>query len=437
MKYRLICICLLVAFNFFLTSCNSSSSSKSSADTQEAGNPDLGSGSGTSSITDAVNLPRANDKVIASGQSTSTIKTLAADSGLPFAPSASSEFGDIKYTDYLGIDNYAAYLPSTTGSYAACEALNTVRGVYGQIGEFDSTACIIGKLVGTDISSSDFVIKEIILDEGGETQKVKMKYRILSNDDSISAFEAYVCMADDNGSYYQESYLAQDFSDDEVTMYSKGFAYPDNEQVKSVKYVATATASGVNSLGQLLDEKTMTYKYQNIFTDGRNNHVQANIEVTPSLFKYNGYACEKDSLSESTCNAHSESFNLVSQILDLNPAGERNPNKFALGDGSTWMSLSEATGIQSWLGSTGKVDTSSTTDAYRDLVDESSAINVSATISGLDFSDYEVWDCSGTPDETLTDSTTINSLMTCLEETSIDQDVHLECQNYNLSTATE
>ena len=70
-------------------------------------------------------------------------------------------------------------------------------------------------------------------------------------------------------------------------------------------------------------------------------------------------------------------------------------------------------------------------------MDEGSAINVSATISGLDFSDYEVWDCSGTPDETLTDSTTINSLMTCMEETSIDQDVHLECQDYNLSTATE
>jgi hypothetical protein len=436
MKYKLICICLLVAFTVSLTSCNSSSSSDSS-DTEEAGNPDLGSGSGTSSITNAVNLPRANDKVIASGNSSSSVNTLAAVSGLPFAPSASSEFGNITYSDYLGTDNYASYLPPTTGSYAACEALNKVRGVYGQLSEFDSIACIIGKLVGTNISSSDFVIKEIIVDEGGETEKMKMKYRILSNDGSISAFEAYVCTADENGSYYQDGYLAQDFSDGEVTMYSKGFTYPDNEQVESVKYVATATASGVNSAGQLLDEKTMTYKYQNIFTDGRNNHVQANIEVTPTLFKYNGYACEKNSLNESTCDTHSESFNLAAQILDLNPTGERNPNKFALGNGSTWMSLSEATGIQSWIGSTGKVDTSSTTDAYRELVDESSTIEISTTISGLDFSDYEVWDCSGEPDEILSDSTTINNLMTCMEETTIDQDVHLECTDYGLSKATE
>ncbi len=420
------------------------------------GDPTLGTGDNTSGITDAENLPKATDAVIAAlnydavgdaprsrayradgGMAPgATVGTLAATVGLPFAPSDD-------FATYLGEDNYADFLAPGTGSLTACEALNRIRGAYGQLGSADGMSCIIGKLIGSDIADDAFRTTEfVIADDDGEF-KVKMRYRILTKDDSISAFEAYYCMPNTDGDYVQEGYTYHDYSGETPKIYAKGFAYPDNPDVESVKFIADIEADGVDEQGRLLDSKSLSYQYENQFTDGRSNHVEADIEVTPDLFTYNGYSCERDIDAEEGECSRVERINLAAQVLDGNEDGERNPNLFALGDGSAWSNMTSTSGIQSWFGDTGEADTGDdpSLDTYRDLVSEAGAKATSAVLTGLDFEDEEVWDCSDEATTQQTGAEALATVMACLDATELDQNIHLDChshtQDYDLSDFVE
>ena len=89
-------------------------------------------------------------------------------------------FGN-EYEKYIGDDNLADFIPASTGSYAACEALNYARGVIGMIGNVDMSSCLVGKTIGEDLVDDDFHIYEFTMDE----MVMKVKIRRVANDEGF------------------------------------------------------------------------------------------------------------------------------------------------------------------------------------------------------------------------------------------------------------
>jgi len=387
------------------------------------GSTSLGTGNLSAPFASLLVVPPAVGPVIAAN---SLRLTNIATTGLPFAPSAEGEFGG-QYSSYVGSSNLSDFFPENTGSYAACETLNYARGAYGTVGNADMMNCFLGQIADGELENE--VFKFYSLDYDDESIQFKVR-RINAADGNLAALEVFTCFEGQ-----QEEYFSVDFSGGNVEMYFKGTAEPENPQVDRVTYEATVTADGVSAEGFFTGTKNLSYRYRNLFNDGRNNHVVADIVQKPETFEYNGFSCEREDLS-GLCDSHSQGFLSYSEILDRNDTGGKDPNKFALGDGAAHITSSSINGIQQWLGDSGVVDNSTLSDFGQYVQDNiSDKITINSTFEDITFTEEQTWDCSDTA-EPIAEADAEAALQIC-GIYSIDQNVHLECGgggNANLST---
>ncbi len=421
-KQVLSAVCFAAAF-FACGACKSSDDEAVAPASVASGNgvATLGSGSSAAPFSDLALLPPATGAVVAASGSLS----LQAATGLPLATGETGEFGG-SYDSFIDDDNLHDFIPEDIGSYGACELLNKTRGVYGQVGSADMMNCFLARTAQLD--DDTFKFYSVSMGEGG-TMKLRVR-RINDDAGKVKALEVFTCS---NG--VQDSYFSADFSGGNVVMRFKGDTDPDNEEVDRVVYAATVTADGVSDEGLLEGEKTVEYRYRNLFTSGSNNHVLANIIQTASTFQYNGYSCERSTLTGDCDADRSESIFAYMEILNQNDEGEQDPNKFALGNGAAYL-LSEGTdGIQQWTADDGLVANSTISD-FGTYVEENrdDLLELSEEFSAVDFTAEETWDCADAAEEIPSD-TLMEALSVC-GLYSINQNVHLSCSQADLSKDT-
>lgn len=411
------------------------------------GDTTLGTGNGSSGLTQIKNLPLATDAVAAGINSNSRAAANNPAGYLPFATAAADDFGN-SFQYYVNEGNLSTYFPNdaNTSSYAACDLLNYTRGAYASAAESDIMLCLVTAAEG-GLQNDDFVVRTMSFNDGNSTENYKIKYRqITDTSGNIKAFELYGC-SDNSGSMAQDLYFSQDYSNNNVVMLIKSKSEPDNSDVDSVSMQVDLTATGINNQGQITGTKTMAMRYRNVFSSGVTGHTLADLVLTDDTFLYNGFYCDRQSTSSTTCDANGggTAFYAHMDILNNNGAGENNLNKFALGDGASYLYRVESdqtvslNGIQIWDGASGATDNTNLTSNHYNYVYEhqNNVKSISASYTDVTFTTAQTWDCSDSGTQ-LSVSNAI--MMQCVGEKEIDQDVHLECGGgpggANFSTAT-
>lgn len=91
----------------------------------------------------------------------------------------------------------------------------------------------------------------------------------------------------------QGHYFALDFRPPPVTILAVSKTEPDNDSVLSTDMVVDIEADGVDVDGNLTGSKTVSYRYQNVYSSGENGHRVATMTQTPGGAIYNGIYCQK------------------------------------------------------------------------------------------------------------------------------------------------
>nr|MBP9707401.1 hypothetical protein [Oligoflexales bacterium] len=258
---------------------------------------------------------------------------------------------------------------------------------------------------------------------GEMVMKVKVR-KVTDEDGFLKGAEMMTCSAGK-----QSEYTKWDFSGEEVAILSKGVSEPDNEEVESVSYEYSISATGVDEDGVLSGEKEISLRYQNLFTDGGNNHVISTAKQTAEKIEIMRAACEKESLT-AECATHSESLYVSADLINNNPEGSQSPNFLALGDGAAFIKSEEIEGVQQWLADSGLVDNEAESTHGTYVLEKSGEIvEISSEHEAVEFAEEESWDCSGDA----TAAQFAEALLPICGAYSLDQNVHLECNQASLS----
>ena len=293
-----------------------------------------------------------------------------------------------------GLNLYGA----TTASFPAgssrgmCEMTNLVKNLLDNAAQVDKVLCYVQNvMVNNNLADKESVYDgqphfyTLNFTGNDEIDTGKIRLQITRDGDKITNFSMKNCFGGDGTT--QTEYLSYTINPDtnKVAIVSKQ---------KQTEWQSYITVDGELD-GTNYKSKTIIAKSTN--TNGSNsNSSKGTINQYSNAIIFNGFNTGEWDGNTYSNRAYSKAELLNGTSLNLHDLG--------LGDGSVSFIMAGSgwpgeTGIESWSGDTAKA-ISKTTGMYYSAV-ASETPEAVETVTVPDFSGNEVWDCSGTADQTL------------------------------------
>ncbi len=301
---------------------------------------------------------------------------------------------DLVASTGIGLDAGTKISDFDGKSYAACEMVNRMRGLFHFAAAPDLVSCELSYLLGDTDKFYDgkFHVVEIKGYEDGDLFSERLKFKIQGSKAKVTGLTVYRC-EDGEHLEYMDKQIAEDGT---ITIYSKHSSIPRNSQVSQFWGKATVVGK-VDENQKYVGLKTINSIYSNQFSNGSVSYVKERLVQSSKNLFYTGYMSQD--------GVEDDRFAGFTQLIDKNTSSKPfDLENYYLGDGALAMILKgEDVVVQGWNGDTKGID--NTLDVVERVLPLKTELPEAPGVKeNLKFEGDEKYDCAGTPDLVLDDA---------------------------------